>query len=191
MSSMVNFGPLAAEICWRVCGTTTNFKGFHILAVLLRGSQLVGVSQTLLRWTEGATYIWQGGHQVGHWPTFLVSHESVLAMWLLIFFLQLLWRKPLARWALPFPQNTMQYADEHCTVAHAALCMCTAQQKCKYMSYVQYIWLSQRYDITATKATTARRCITYFAVTHKTVYNAQAGISGSRSRHLIQKKRIL
>jgi len=34
----------------------------------------VGVSQTLRRWTEGATYIWQGGHHVGHWPTFLVSH---------------------------------------------------------------------------------------------------------------------
>jgi len=25
----------------------------------------------LRRWTEGATYIRQGGHHVGHWPTFL------------------------------------------------------------------------------------------------------------------------
>jgi len=25
----------------------------------------------LRRWTEGATYIWQGGHHVRHWPTFL------------------------------------------------------------------------------------------------------------------------
>jgi len=32
----------------------------------------VGVSQTLQRWTEGATYIRQGGHHVGYWPTFLV-----------------------------------------------------------------------------------------------------------------------
>jgi len=32
----------------------------------------VGVSQTLRRWTEGATYIRQGDHHVGHWPTFLV-----------------------------------------------------------------------------------------------------------------------
>ena len=32
---------------------------------------VVGVSQTLGRWTEGATYIWQGGHHVGQWPTFL------------------------------------------------------------------------------------------------------------------------
>ena len=34
---------------------------------------VVGVSQTLRRWTEGATYIRQGDHQVGHWPTFLVE----------------------------------------------------------------------------------------------------------------------
>ena len=33
---------------------------------------VVGVSQTLRRWTEGATYVWQGDHHVGHWPTFLV-----------------------------------------------------------------------------------------------------------------------
>jgi len=33
----------------------------------------VGVSQTLRRWTEGATYIRQGDHHVGHWPTFLVQ----------------------------------------------------------------------------------------------------------------------
>ena len=31
-----------------------------------------GVSQTLRRWTEGATYIRQGDHHIGHWPTFLV-----------------------------------------------------------------------------------------------------------------------
>jgi len=33
---------------------------------------VVGVSQTLRRWTEGATYIRQCDHHVGHWPTFLV-----------------------------------------------------------------------------------------------------------------------
>ena len=31
---------------------------------------VVGVSQTLWRWTEGATYVRQGDHHVGHWPTF-------------------------------------------------------------------------------------------------------------------------
>jgi len=29
---------------------------------------VVGVSQTLRRSTEGATYVRQGGHQVGHCP---------------------------------------------------------------------------------------------------------------------------
>jgi len=68
----VNFNLLTAEICWRVWGTPANFNGFRILAALLHGTLVVGVSQTLWRWTEGATYIWQGGHHVGHWPTFLV-----------------------------------------------------------------------------------------------------------------------
>jgi len=42
------------------------------LVALLHDNLVVGVSQTLRRWTEGATYIWQGGHHVGYWPTFLV-----------------------------------------------------------------------------------------------------------------------
>jgi len=36
---------------------------------------VVGVSQTLRRWSEGATYIRQGDYHVGHWPTFLVHVE--------------------------------------------------------------------------------------------------------------------
>jgi len=68
---MVNFGPLAAQIVSLVWGTPGNFNGFHILAALLHGTLVVGVSQ-LHRWTDGATYIQQGGHHVGHWPTFLV-----------------------------------------------------------------------------------------------------------------------
>jgi len=43
---MVNFGPLAAEIGLPVWGNLANFNGFRILAVLLHGSQVVGVSQT-------------------------------------------------------------------------------------------------------------------------------------------------
>jgi len=53
---MVNFGPLTTEIDWRVCGTPSYFNGYRVLAALLHGSQVVGVSQTLQRWTEGATY---------------------------------------------------------------------------------------------------------------------------------------
>ena len=68
--NMVNFSPLAAEIDPVVWGTPGNFNGFRVLAALLHGTLVVGVSQTLPRWTEGATYIRQGGHHVGHWPTF-------------------------------------------------------------------------------------------------------------------------
>jgi len=68
---MVNFGLLTAEIRWRVLGTPANFDGFRVLAALLRSTLVVGVTQTLRRWTEGATCIWHGGHRVGHWPTFL------------------------------------------------------------------------------------------------------------------------
>jgi len=47
--NMVNFGLLTAEICWRVRGTPANFNGFRVLAALLHGTQVVGVSQTLRR----------------------------------------------------------------------------------------------------------------------------------------------
>jgi len=67
---MANFSLLAAEIDPVVWGTLANFNGFRGLAALLHGSQVVNVSQTLRRWTEGATYVRQGDHHVGHWPTF-------------------------------------------------------------------------------------------------------------------------
>jgi len=46
---MVNFGPLTAEIDWLVWGTPSYFKGYRVLAALLHGTLLVGVSQTLRR----------------------------------------------------------------------------------------------------------------------------------------------
>ena len=76
--NMVNFGPLAAEIVSLAWGTPATFNGFRVLAALLHGT-VVGISQTLRRWTEGATYIRQGGHHVGHWPTFLVLYVVVLS----------------------------------------------------------------------------------------------------------------
>jgi len=67
--NMVNFGPLAAEIGLLVWDTPANFNGFCVLAALLHGTLLVGVSQTLRRWAEGATYIRQGCHHaVGMGP---------------------------------------------------------------------------------------------------------------------------
>ena len=46
---MVNFGPLVAEIYWRVWGTPANFSRFRVLAELLYGTLVVGISQTLRR----------------------------------------------------------------------------------------------------------------------------------------------
>jgi len=73
LRNMVNFGALAAEIDPVVRGTPANFNGFRVLAALLHGTQVLGVSHTLRRSTEGATYIREGGRDVGHWPTFIVQ----------------------------------------------------------------------------------------------------------------------
>jgi len=47
--NMVNFGLLAAEIVSLVWGTPANFNGFRVLAALLHGTLVVGVSETLWR----------------------------------------------------------------------------------------------------------------------------------------------
>jgi len=47
--NMANFGPLAAEIGSGLWGTPANFNGFRVLAALLHGTLVVGVSQTLHR----------------------------------------------------------------------------------------------------------------------------------------------
>jgi len=49
LKNMVNFGPLVADICWRVWATPAKFDGFRILAALLHGTLVVGVRQTLRR----------------------------------------------------------------------------------------------------------------------------------------------
>jgi len=66
---MAKFGPLAVEIGPVVWGTPANFNGFRVLVALLHGTLVLG-RPTLWRWTDGATYIRQGGHHVGHRPTF-------------------------------------------------------------------------------------------------------------------------
>ena len=43
--NMVNFSPLAAEIVSLVWGTPANLNGFRILAALLHGTLVMGVSQ--------------------------------------------------------------------------------------------------------------------------------------------------
>jgi len=45
--NMVNFGPLATEIHWRVWGTAANFNRFRVLASLLHRCRTVEVNKTL------------------------------------------------------------------------------------------------------------------------------------------------
>ena len=59
---MLNFGPLAAEIGSLFCGTTANFNGFRVLAVLLHGTlvwwasaKLCGLEQRALPLFDRAT----------------------------------------------------------------------------------------------------------------------------------------
>jgi len=78
--NMVNFDLLTAEVCWQVWGTPAHFSGFCVLAALPHSTVVVGVSQTFRHWTEGATYIRQGGHHVGHWLTFLVLCYSIFVL---------------------------------------------------------------------------------------------------------------
>jgi len=49
LHNMVNFGPLTAEIGPVVWGIPANFNGFRVLAALLHGTAVLGVSQTLRR----------------------------------------------------------------------------------------------------------------------------------------------
>ena len=44
---MVNFGPLSAEICWRISGTPANLKGFCVLASFLQRCRSMEANQTL------------------------------------------------------------------------------------------------------------------------------------------------
>jgi len=63
------YGDLWPTSGWNRSGS---FNWFRVSAPLLHGTLVVDVGQTLRRWTEGAIYIRQGGHHVGHRPTFLV-----------------------------------------------------------------------------------------------------------------------
>jgi len=53
-------------------------RHFGTIAQLCRAISISALwaSAKLRHWTEGATYIRQGGHHVGHWPTFQVLSAS-------------------------------------------------------------------------------------------------------------------
>ena len=69
----LQYGELRPTNSWELLvslGHPSKFQRVSRLGSITARHSSTGVCQTLRRWTEGATYIRQGGHQVGHWPTF-------------------------------------------------------------------------------------------------------------------------
>ena len=56
-------------------GQPCKFQRVLRLGSVTAGHSSSGRQPNVQRWTEGATYIRQSGHHVGHWPTFLVKTE--------------------------------------------------------------------------------------------------------------------
>jgi len=71
--NMVNFGPLAAEIVSLVWGTPGNFNGFRILAALLHGTLVVGISQTAV--LNRGRHLYSAGRP-SHWALAHISSSS-------------------------------------------------------------------------------------------------------------------
>ena len=73
MSSHSQYGELRPTRGWdrfSSLGHPCKFERVSRLGSVTARHLVVGVNQTLRRWTEGATYVRQGDHHVGHWPTF-------------------------------------------------------------------------------------------------------------------------
>ena len=73
--NMVNFGPLAAEIVSLVSDIPGNFNGFRVLAALLHGTLVVGVSQTAAFYRGRPLY---SAGRPSRWPTFVVKEWFTL-----------------------------------------------------------------------------------------------------------------
>jgi len=82
----VNFGPLAAEICWQVWGTPANFNGFRVLASLLHRRRSTEVSQTLHDvWPSPGlihyVYIWRLLPLIEFFPRAKFTLRPILALY--------------------------------------------------------------------------------------------------------------
>ena len=78
IDNMVNLGPLAAEIVSLVWGTPGNFNGFRVLAALLHGTPVVGVSQTAA--LKRGRHLYSAGRPSGwalaHISSFIKFHNA-------------------------------------------------------------------------------------------------------------------
>ena len=85
-----------------------------------------GVSQTLRRWTEGATYIRQGDHHVWHWPTFLVTFNIACEF-----------NNYFSFYLRHFGNFAICYKKILCSLEYGI--SCSVEHKC---AYVSHLWLS-------------------------------------------------
>ena len=76
---MVNFGLLAAETVSLVWGTPANFNGFRVLAALLHGTLVVGVSQTAA--FNRGRHLYSAGRPSG-WALAHISSNVFRVFWL-------------------------------------------------------------------------------------------------------------
>ena len=67
---MVNFGLLTAEIISLVWETPANFDRVSLLGSITERHCSSGHQPNFVALNRGHHYIRQGGHRVGHWPTF-------------------------------------------------------------------------------------------------------------------------
>ena len=94
---MVNFGPLAAEIVSLVWGTPGTFNGFRVLAALLHGTLVVGVSQTAAL-TRGR-HLYSAGRPL-HWALAHISSCLSLNVNAVVNFMRAKSRKAVLSWNL-------------------------------------------------------------------------------------------
>jgi len=80
--NMVNFGLLATEIVSLVWGTPANFNGFRVLAALLHGTLVVGVSQTA-SFNRGR-HLYSTGRPSG-WALAHISSILLFCLWLVVY----------------------------------------------------------------------------------------------------------
>ena len=66
--NLLNFSLLVAEIISLVWGTPANFNGFRVLAALLHGTLVVGVSQSLRRWKRAPPIVGRAAITLGIVP---------------------------------------------------------------------------------------------------------------------------
>ena len=67
--NLVNLGPLAAEIFWRVWGTPANFNSFSVLAALLHGSRVYSGHRPKFAALNRGRHLHAAGRP-SRWPTF-------------------------------------------------------------------------------------------------------------------------